>query len=137
MAISILIRVLLLLQLPLQLVLSSLISLPAAPTTPTTLKVSPPTTTSGPDALDLKKRQAGQVCGYVNANPSRSTLGEMTFEADVHTADPAWCDPGYQCAVNTFNSAGGCCVNPHCTGGCQQNDFVTRWYVSPHLNCQH
>jgi hypothetical protein len=65
---------LLLLQLPLlRLALATQISLPPSPTAPTTLRVAPPTTTPAPDVLELKKRQAGQVCGYIEANPSKSS----------------------------------------------------------------
>jgi hypothetical protein len=55
------------------------------------------------------------------------------------------CNGGYQCAINTFNGAGGCCLDPqtcfyhtacvpytsmaYCGEDCLQDNFVTKWHA--------
>jgi len=74
----------------------------------------------------LPRQNGGQICGFVNA--------------DINSA--IQCPAGYQCAINPFNYAAGCCIDPSyceyhtacvpftsmgaCGAACQSDMFVTR-----------
>jgi len=74
----------------------------------------------------LARQNSPQICGFINADISSAIQ----------------CSAGYQCAINPFNSAAGCCADPNdcayhtecvpymsmgaCGPACQSNAFITR-----------